>query len=62
MFANIAKVRSEDAATAVAKRERVKIMQEEIGLANVTALKQKTAARVTEKALDDEITKHQRQK
>lgn len=58
MFANIAKVRSEDAATAVAKRERVKIMQEEIGLANVTALKQKTAARVTEKALDDEITKH----
>jgi len=62
LFANIAKVRSEDAATAVAKRERVKIMQEEIGLANVTALKQKTAARVTEKALDDEITKHQRQK
>ena len=36
LAANIEKVRQEEAAAAAAKRERVRIMQEEITLANAT--------------------------
>lgn len=53
LFTNIEKVKLEDVATATAKRARVRVMQEEITVANVASQKQKTAARETEKALDD---------
>ena len=49
MLANIEKVRREDQAAQIAKKNRVKIMNEEIKIANVQALHQKEAARQTEK-------------
>mgnify|MGYP003343756813 CR=1 FL=1 len=45
MLANIEKVRREDQAAQEAKKNRVKIMNEEIKIANVQALQQKEAAR-----------------
>lgn len=62
LHANILKVKKEEEAEAVVKRERVRVRQTEITLANDAALRQKDAARATEKRLDDQITAHQRQR
>lgn len=62
LHANILKVKKEEEAEAVVKRERVRVRQTEITLANDAALRQKDAARATEKKLDDQITAHQRQR
>ena len=62
MLANIEKVRREDEAAAEAKRQRVKILNAEIKVANQNALAQKEAARQVEKALDMEIAEHVRKK
>ena len=58
LTANIEKVKREDIAALAAKRQRVKVMQEEIKVANAAALKQKQAARDTEKRMDDAIAMH----
>jgi hypothetical protein len=62
MLANIEKVRREDQAAQEAKKNRVKIMNEEIKIANVQALQQKEAARQTEKTLDQDIAEFTRKK
>lgn len=62
MLANIQKVRREDAMAAEAKRKKVQILNEEIKLANKSALAQKEAARKVEKDLDMEIAEHVRKK
>ena len=62
MLANIEKVRREDQAAQEAKKNRVKIMNEEIKIANVQALQQKEAARQTEKKLDQNIAEFTRKK
>ena len=62
MLANIEKVRREDQAAQEAKKNRVKIMNEEIKIANVQALHQKEAARQTEKKLDADIAEFTRKK
>lgn len=50
--ANIEKVRLEDLEVQKAKLNRIKVMNDEIKVANQNALKQKEAARETERALD----------
>ena len=60
LLANIEKVKTEEAAAAQAKRDRIRVMQEEITVANAASLKQKEAARATERALDEKIAEHQR--
>lgn len=62
LLANIEKVKREDEAALAAKRQRVRVMQEEIELANKAAQKQKEAARLTEKKLDEQIAMHQKKK
>lgn len=62
MLANTEKVRREDQATQEAKKTRVKIMNEEIKIANVQALQSKEAARQTEKKLDADIAEFTRKK
>lgn len=58
LLANIEKVKREDEANLAAKKQRVRVMQEEIEIANKAALKQKEAARETEKRLDEQIALH----
>ena len=58
LMANIEKVKREDAAALEAKKQRVKIMQNEIKVANEAALRQKAAARETEKKMDEAIAMH----
>ncbi len=60
--ANIEKNQREDEAQQQAKRDRVKVIADEVKIANAAALKQKDLARATEKRLDDEIAEFQRQK
>ena len=60
MLANIEKVRREDAELQKQKRERVKIMNAEVKVANKNAIDRKVAAREVEKDLDSKIAAHQR--
>ena len=62
MLANIQRMKREDEADKKAKLERVKIMSDEIRIANQQALQQKEAAREVEKQLDREIAEHTRKK
>jgi len=61
LTANILKVQEEEVEIHKAKRSRIQIRHDEVLIANKNALKQKEAARLTEKVLDDKIAEHQRQ-
>lgn len=60
MLANIEKVRKEDEIAQKAKLDRVKIMNEEIKIANKNALAMKDAAREAERKIDADIAEFNR--
>ena len=62
MLAHIEKMKQEDAAAALKKKERVKIMMDEVGVANKQAISVKEEAKERERKADEEITKYNKQK
>lgn len=62
MRSHIQKMKQEDADAAVAKKERVKIMMEEVAVANKQSIQEKEKAKEREKTADEEIIKYNKQK
>ena len=62
MLAHIQKLKEEDAAAQVKKKERVKIMMEEVGVANKQAIQVKEQAKEREKQAEQEIIDYNKKK
>ena len=56
--ANIEKVKLEEIEVQKEKARRIKVMNDEVKIANTNGISQKAAARETEKKLDDQIAEH----